>query len=84
MRKLSLAGMFILSMVTAAAAAGGAGFNPGTVVGNVYEGFGVNPRGFGLEQSPQYDRYYGYAPGYADNVPVPHTQRRSRHLPHNP
>jgi hypothetical protein len=61
-----------------ALAGGGAGFNPGTVVGNVYEnpeagyGYGIGS-GFGLPQKPYYDscRYASGTPCY-----VPHR----RHL----
>jgi hypothetical protein len=62
MRKLILAAAFVLAATSAAVAQ--AGFNPGTVVSNVYEtlaAYGCGP-GFGF--SPLACNYYLSAPGY--------------------
>jgi hypothetical protein len=64
MRKLILAAAFVLAATSAAVAQ--AGFNPGTVVSNVYEtlavygcgqGFGFSPTGCNYSRpAPSYDR----------------------------
>ncbi len=71
--RLVLAAAVTLSTGSACLAQGG--FNPGTVVGNVYQnpvaGYGY---GFGYS-GPGFD-YYGYTPGYGYPVRV----RHARHL----
>jgi hypothetical protein len=72
MNKWVVVAMLALAAVPHAAwAGGGAGFNPGTVVGNVYQnpeagyGYGIG-YGFGLPQAPYYVscRYPSGAPCY--------------------
>jgi len=81
MGKLILTAVFIVTMVTAASAQ--TGFNPGTVITNTYQNAAVARGGFGLDQSPLSYRDYWYAPGYADDAPAQHIQRRVRRPVHN-
>ena len=65
MRKLVLAAAFVLAATSASL--GQAGFNPGTVVGNVY----ANPAsgcGYGYGYSGPGCGYYLSAPGYRHTV----------------
>jgi hypothetical protein len=62
-KKLVFAALYIFA-ATSVSSAQTAGFNPGTVVSNVYESlaaYGCEP-GFGF--SPPGCNYYAYAPGY--------------------
>jgi hypothetical protein len=62
MRKLILAAAFVLAAISAAGAQ--AGFNPGTVVSNVYETLAVYGCGSGFGFSPVGCNYSRPAPGY--------------------
>src|SRR5271154_2630318 len=62
MRKLFLAAACVLAATSAAAAQ--AGFNPGTVVSNVYETLAVYGCGQGFGFSPTGCNYSRPAPGY--------------------
>jgi hypothetical protein len=62
MRKLILAAAFVLAATSAAVAQ--AGFNPGTVVSNVYETLAVYGYGPGFGFSPLGCNYFRFAPCY--------------------
>jgi hypothetical protein len=65
MRRLTLAAALVL--IAAPAALAQTGFNPGTVVGNVYESpTCLDVCGFGYSPPPSYG-YSSYAPGYGDS-----------------
>jgi hypothetical protein len=62
MKKLILAAAYVLAATSAAVAQ--AGFNPGTVVSNVYETLAVYGCGPGFGFSPVGCNYFRFAPGY--------------------